>query len=59
MIKKEYEKPTMKVNKAGMEQQMLAGSITDVTSTGLDDEEELDLPDEGLPKSGNVWEDAW
>ena len=59
MIKKEYEKPTMQVIKTDVRQQILAGSITGVTSTGLDAEEELVLPGEGLPKSGSVWDDAW
>ena len=59
MIKREYEKPMMQVIKTDMEQQILAGSITGVTSTGLDAEEELILPGEGLPKSGSVWDDAW
>ena len=59
MIKKEYEKPMMQVLKTDVRQQILAGSITGVTSTGLDAEEELILPGEGLPKSGSVWDDAW
>ena len=59
MIKKAYEKPTMQVIKTDMEQQILAGSITGVTISGLDAEEELVLPGEGLPKSGSVWDDAW
>lgn len=49
----------MTVFEADMEQQILAGSITDLTTTGLDEEDELELPDEGLPKSGSVWDDAW
>ena len=49
----------MQVIKTDMEQQILAGSITGVTSTGLDAEEELVLPGEGLPKTGSVWDDAW
>ncbi len=59
MIKREYEKPMMQVIKTDVRQQILAGSITGVTSTGLDAEEELILPGEGLPKSGSVWDDAW
>ena len=59
MIKKEYEKPMMQVLKTDVRQQILAGSITGVTSTGLDVEEELILPGEGLPKTGSVWDDAW
>jgi len=59
MIKREYEKPMMQVIKTDVRQQILAGSITGVTSTGLDAEEELILPGDGLPKSGSVWDDAW
>ena len=59
MIKKEYEKPMMQVLKTDVRQQILAGSITGVTSTGLDVEEELILPGVGLPKTGSVWDDAW
>ena len=59
MIKKDYMKPTMKVFEADMKQQILAGSVTSVTTTGLDVEEELILPGEGLPKSGSIWDDAW
>ena len=59
MIKREYEKPMMQVIKIDVRQQILAGSITGVTSTGLDAEEELILSGEGLPKSGSVWDDAW
>ena len=44
MIKREYEKPMMQVIKTDVRQQILAGSITGVTSTGLDAEEELILP---------------
>ena len=58
MIKKAYEKPMMQVIKTDVRQQILAGSITGVTSTGLD-VEELILPGEGLPKTGSVWDDAW
>ena len=59
MIKKAYEKPTMQVFEADMEQQILAGSLTSVSTSGLDEEEELELPGEGLPKTGSVWDDAW
>ena len=59
MIKKDYMKPTMKVFEADMDQQILAGSVTSVTTTGLDVEEELILPGEGLPTTGSIWDDAW
>ena len=59
MIKKEYMKPVMEVIEADIEQQILAGSVTSVTTSGLDDEEDLILPDDEEPKSGSVWEEAW
>ena len=55
--KQEYQKPVMEVIEADIEQQILAGSVTSVTSTGLDDD--LTLPDDEEPKSGNPWEIAW
>lgn len=57
MIKKEYQKPVMKVIELQHKSQILAGSVTSVTTTGLD--EDLTLPDNEEPKSGNVWEEAW
>jgi len=59
MIKKTYEKPEIEVLEADMEQQILAGSLRSVSTSGLDEEEELELPGEGLPKTGSVWDDAW
>ena len=47
----------MEVIEADIEQQILAGSVTSVTTSGLDDD--LILPDDEEPKSGNVWEEAW
>lgn len=55
--KQEYQKPVMEVIEADIEQQILAGSLTSVSSTGLDDD--LTLPDNEEPKSGDVWEEAW
>ena len=57
MIKKEYLKPAMEILEADIEQQILAGSVTSVTTSGLDDN--LALPDDEEPKSGDVWEEAW
>jgi len=45
--KQEYQKPVMKVIEADIEQQILAGSVTSVTTTGLDDD--LTLPDDEEP----------
>ena len=53
--KQEYQKPVMEVIEADIEQQILAGSVTSVTTTGLD--EDLTLPDD--EEGGSVWEDAY
>ena len=55
--KQEYQKPVMEVNDLDLHVQILAGSLTSVSSTGLDDD--LALPDNEEPKSGDVWEEAW
>ena len=55
--KQEYQKPVMEVIEADIEQQILAGSVTSLTTSGLDDD--LALPDNEEPKSGSVWEEAW
>jgi len=47
MIKKRYQKPTIEVTEADVEQQILAGSLTSVNSIGLDDENDLLYDDEG------------
>ena len=57
MTKKHYQKPAIEVMEADMEQQILAGSVTNLTTSGLDDD--LILPEDEEPKSGNVWEEAW
>jgi hypothetical protein len=55
--KQEYQKPVMEVIEADIEQQILAGSVTNLTTSGLDDD--LILPDDEEPKSADVWEEAW
>ena len=55
MTKKEYQKPVMEVIELQHKSQILAGSVTSVTTTGLDDD--LILPSED--QSGNPWEIAW
>ena len=55
--KQEYQKPAMEILEADIEQQILAGSVTSLTTSGLDDD--LILPDDEEPKSGSVWEEAW
>jgi len=57
MIKKEYQKPTMQVIKTDMKSQILADSITSITTTGLDAEESLIIDDNDKEK--NVWDEAW
>ena len=57
MIKKEYMKPVMEVIELQHKSQILAGSVTSVKTTGLDDD--LILPDDEEPESGNPWEIAW
>ena len=57
MTKKEYQKPVMEVIELQHKSQILAGSVTSVKTTGLDDD--LILPDDEGPESGNPWEFAW
>ena len=57
MTKKEYQKPVMEILEADLDQLLLAGSVTSLTTSGLDDD--LILPDDEEPKSGSVWEEAW
>ena len=52
MKKKEYMQPEMQVIEIDFEQQILAGSVTGVTTTGLDDN--LTLPS----TEGDPWDDA-
>ena len=63
MIKKEYMKPVMEVIELQHKSQILAGSVTNLTTSGLDDDlilpdDDLILPDDEESKSGDVWE-AW
>ena len=51
-------KPVMEVIELQHKSQILAGSVTNLTTSGLDDEDDLILPDDEEPKSGSVWE-AW
>ena len=52
MTKKEYMKPAMKVIELQHKSQILAGSVTSVTTTGLDN----NLTQDETP--GNTWDDA-
>lgn len=53
MRKREYIEPRVKVVRIATHSQLLIGSITDVVTTGLDD-------DNLLPPntSGSIWEDS-
>ncbi len=45
MTKKEYQKPAIEVVEIDIEQQILAGSLTSVKSSGLDKEDDLQYDD--------------
>ncbi len=53
MTKKEYLKPAMTVYEADIEEQILAGSVTSVITTGLDVDIEFN------DTSEDPWEFAW
>jgi hypothetical protein len=57
MKKKEYIQPAMEVVEIDMNAQILAGSVTSVTTTGLDDEE-IELPGSDLLEKWVLWDDA-
>lgn len=55
MIRKKYLRPLAEVCQADVDEQLLAGSVGNVTASGLDD-------DEALQKSDNpedMWDSAW
>ena len=58
LSKQEYMKPTLKVVEVGVRQQILAGSVTGIQTTGLDEGEELKYGNDDN-KSGSAWDDAW
>ena len=53
-MKREYMKPTMKVVELQHQHQLLAGSITDVQTTGLDEGETLTIDDD-TPAGDGFW----
>ena len=64
MIKKEYMKPVMKVIELQHKSQILAGSVTNLTTSGLDDEDDLnkddnpgDIWNEAMSRSNTVWDE--
>jgi hypothetical protein len=58
MKKKEYLKPAMEVVETDVQSQILAGSVTSVTTTGLEVEDELELPGSDLLEKWILWDDA-
>ena len=58
MKKKEYMQPAMEVVDINMNAQILAGSVTSVATTGLDDDN-LVLPSGSDPISGVLNDAAW
>ena len=52
LSKQEYLKPAMEVYEADIEEQILAGSVTSVTTTGLDEDIEF------YDMSEDPWESA-
>ncbi len=52
-MKREYMKPTMKVVELQHQHQLLAESITDVQTTGLDDGDDFTIDD--TPASDGFW----
>ena len=58
LSKQEYMKPTLKVVEVGIRQQILAGSVTGIQTTVLDEGEELKYGNDDN-KSGSMWDNAW
>ena len=52
-MKREYMKPTMKVVDLQHQHQLLAGSITDLQTTGLDDGDDFIIDD--TPADDDFW----
>jgi len=55
--KQAYQKPTIEISEADMELQILAYSVTSVTTSGLDEEESLSI--DNADKEKNIWDEAW
>ena len=55
--KQAYQKPTIEISEADMELQILASSVTGVTTSGLDEEESLSI--DAADKEKSIWDDAW
>ena len=57
MKKKVYLQPAVEYMEPDQEQLLMAGSVTDLNTIGLDVEDELELPDPGL-STGSIWDNA-
>ena len=57
MIKKAYLRPTTNVEEVKI-MQLVCASLSDVNSTGLDENEKLDYG-EGETTEKDAWENAW
>ena len=58
MTKKTYIEPAWEIYEIEAEQQILSGSLDDITST-LDGDEDATLPGSDEPTAGDIWADAW
>ena len=56
MIKKKYMQPALEITQAEVDE-MMAVSITDVNSSGLGDDDNVNI--DGENKDGNPWDIAW
>lgn len=58
MTKKTYLRPSTNVEEVRIAQ-LVCASLSNVASTGLDDNESLDYGDTEGNKEKNIWENAW
>lgn len=58
MKKKAYKQPEINVVTLQHQTQLMAGSLRNVETTGLGNEENLQYGD-GNTKEGDAWNDAW
>lgn len=58
MTKKTYLRPSTNVEEVRIAQ-LVCASLSNVASTGLDDNESLDYGDEDGTTEKNIWDEAW
>ena len=58
MTKKTYLRPSTNVEEVRIAQ-LVCASLSNVSSTGLDDNESLDYGDTQGNKEKNIWDEAW